>query len=96
MDGFGVETAELRAAASGIAAAIGAADDTNLEDVPGKGQAYGNGDVSGALSNFCTTWELAKQILQSRSASAGEALEGTANAYDALDQGATTTFAGGR
>ncbi|HEY7593279.1 MAG TPA: hypothetical protein VH969_09005 [Actinophytocola sp.] len=92
MDGYRVEPQELRTAANGIGDAIAKADDTNLEEVPGKGDAYGHGKVSSAVSNFCTTWELAKQILQQRSASAGEALEGAAGVYEEKERTGSSRF----
>lgn len=92
MDGYRVEPDQLRTAADGIGDAIAAADDTNLEEVPGKGDAYGDDKVSGAVTSFCTTWELAKQILQQRSASAGEALEGAAKVYEEQEDRGTARF----
>lgn len=92
VDGYQVEITELRAGAKEIASAIGQADHTKLESVSGKGAAYGDGAVAGAVSAFCTTWELAKQILQQRSASAGEALEGTATVYEQQEHRGAQTF----
>lgn len=95
MGGYDVEPGELRSAAGDIAKAIGAADDTNLEDVSGKEDSYGHGKVASAVANFCTTWELAKQILQQRSASAGETLNGAAGTYEKQEQHEHSTFGGG-
>lgn len=92
MDGYEVEIAQLRTGAKGIASAVGQADHTKLESVAGKGAAYGDGSVAGAVSAFCTTWELAKQILQQRSASAGEALEGVAAVYERQEHRGAQTF----
>lgn len=92
MDGYRVEPEQLRTASGGIGDAIAAADDTNLEDVPGKGEAYGHDSVSAAVKAFCTTWELAKQILQQRSASAGEALTGAAGVYEEQERRGEATF----
>lgn len=91
MDGYRVEPEQLRTAANGIGDAISAADDTNLEDV-GKGAAYGHDKVSAAVKSFCTTWELAKQILQQRSASAGEALVDDATVYERQEARGAATF----
>ncbi|MCT2583556.1 WXG100 family type VII secretion target [Actinophytocola gossypii] len=92
MDGYRVEPDQLRTAANDIGDAIGAADDTNLEDVPGDAGAYGHGKVADSLKAFCTTWELAKQILQQRSASAGEALVGCATVYEQQEENHSQTF----
>ncbi|MQA09835.1 MAG: hypothetical protein GEU98_15050 [Pseudonocardiaceae bacterium] len=94
MTGTHVETDELRSAAKSIADAMGTADDTNLEQVPKKGDTYGHDKVTTALTNFCTTWELAKKILQQRSASAGETLEGAAGTYDEREQQEKSKFQG--
>ncbi|MPZ85249.1 MAG: hypothetical protein GEV28_34625 [Actinophytocola sp.] len=92
MDGYRVEPEQLRTASGGIGDAIAAADDTNLEEVPGKGEAYGHDKVSAAVNAFCTTWELAKQILQQRSASAGEALNGAAGVYEQQEERGSARF----
>ncbi|RZS31244.1 hypothetical protein EV193_115123 [Herbihabitans rhizosphaerae] len=86
MDGYGVIPEQLNTAAGAISTAIGKADDTNLEDVSGKSDSYGHGKVAETIASFCTTWELAKKILQSRSANAGETLEGIARTYVETDQ----------
>jgi hypothetical protein len=92
MDGYRVEPEQLRSAANGIGDAIAAADDTNLEDVPGDAGSYGHDKVAESLKSFCTTWELAKQILQQRSASAGQALIGCATVYEEQEQRHSDTF----
>jgi hypothetical protein len=92
MDGYRVEPEQLRTAANGIADAIGAADDTNLEEVSGEAANYGHDKVAESLSAFCATWELAKQILQQRSASAGEALIGCATVYERQEDNTSDTF----
>jgi hypothetical protein len=92
MDGYRVEPEQLRTAAKGIGDAIGGADDTNLEEIPGKGAAYGHDKVSAAMKSFCTTWELAKQILQQRSASAGDALVDDAAVYERQELRGVSTF----
>jgi hypothetical protein len=92
MDGYRVEPGQLRSAASGIGDAIGAADDTNLESIPGKSAAYGHAKVNAAITQFCTTWELAKQILQQRSAQAGEALDADAGVYERQEATGRSTF----
>lgn len=92
MDGYRVEPAQLRTAADGIGDAIAAADDTNLEEISGKGDSYGHGKVAESVKAFCTTWELAKQILQQRSASAGEALVSSADVYEQQELRGVTTF----
>ncbi len=92
MDGFRVAPEQLRDAANGIDTAIGAADDTNLEDIPGRGEAYGHDKVSAALKSFCTTWELAKQLLQQRSAAAGSALVDDAGVYEQQEARGVATF----
>jgi len=92
MDGYRVEPEQLRTAATGIGDAIGAADDTNLEEIHGKGAAYGHDKVSAAVKSFGTTWELAKQILQQRSAGAGSALEDDARVYEEQEARGVSTF----
>jgi hypothetical protein len=92
MDGYHVEPEQLRTAANGIGDAIGAADDTNLEDIPGKSGAYGHAKLNAALTSFCTTWELAKQLLQERSAEAGEALVADAGVYERQEARGVATF----
>jgi len=92
MDGYRVEPEQLRTAATGIGDAIGAADDTNLEDIQGKGAAYGHDKVSAAVKSFGTTWELAKQILQKRSADAGTALDEDARVYEEQEARGVSTF----
>lgn len=92
MDGYRVEPEQLRTAAKGIGDAIGGADDTDLEAIPGKGAAYGHDKVSEAMKSFCTTWELAKQILQQRSASAGEVLVDDAVVYERQEASGASTF----
>lgn len=82
MNGYRVDPQTLRAAAGQIADAIGGADKLELEKIAEKGEVFGNDTVSGSLAAFCTTWELAKGILQQRSASAGEALDSAATAYE--------------
>lgn len=94
MDGYNVQPDDLRGAAGDIADAIAAADDTNLEKVSGEGKAYGHDKCANAAKSFGATWELAKQILQQRSASAGEALEGAAKAYESQEGDAKSTFDG--
>ncbi|HEV7651714.1 MAG TPA: hypothetical protein VGP26_26470 [Actinophytocola sp.] len=92
MDGYRVEPGQLRSAASGIGDAIGSADDTNLEQIPGKSAAYGHAKLNAAITQFCTTWELAKQILQQRSADAGEALTDDAGVYERQEAHGAATF----
>jgi hypothetical protein len=92
MDGYRVGPEQLRTAASGIGDAIGAADDTNLESIPGASAAYGHAKVNAALTSFCTTWELAKQILQQRSAAAGDALVDDAGVYEGQEAHGVATF----
>ncbi|RZS29602.1 hypothetical protein EV193_1195 [Herbihabitans rhizosphaerae] len=95
MDGYDVVIGELGTAAGKIGDTIALADGTNLEDTAGgNAQAFGDAGVHTALQSFGNTWELAKQILQSRSASAGQALLSTATSYRVLEQGNTTMFGG--
>ncbi|WP_020668923.1 hypothetical protein [Amycolatopsis nigrescens] len=81
MDGYHVDPEVLRTASGAIAKAIGKADKLELEKISEDASAFGDDSVSGALAGFCSTWELASGILQQRSASAGEALDGAADAY---------------
>lgn len=91
MDGYHVEPQQLRTASDGIGDAIGAADDTNLEDI-GKGADFGHDKVSKAVTSFGTTWELAKQLLQERSADAGQALVDDAGVYEQQEARGQATF----
>ena len=92
MDGYRVEPAQLRSAASGIGDAIEGADHTNLEQIPGKSAAFGHAKVNAGITQFCTTWELAKQILQQRRADAGQALVDDAGVYEQQEARGTATF----
>lgn len=91
MDGYNVEPQQLRTAADGIGDAIGAADNLKLEDV-GKGADFGHDKVSTAVKAFGTTWELAKQLLQERSAEAGQALVDDATVYEQAEARGQDTF----
>jgi hypothetical protein len=91
MDGYTVEPQQLRTAASGIGDVIGAADHTNLEDV-GKGADFGHDKVSSTVQAFGSTWELAKQVLQQRSAKAGQVLVADATVYEQAEARGQTTF----
>lgn len=86
MNGYRVEPDALRNASGKIADAIGSADDLAVEKVAENGSAFGNDAISTSLTDFCSTWELAKGILQQRSASAGEALDGAAKAYEEREE----------
>jgi hypothetical protein len=91
MDGYQVEPQQLRTAADGIGDTIAAADDMKLEDI-GKGADFGHDKVSTAVKSFGTTWELAKQLLQQRSAEAGQALVDDATVYEQAEARGQTTF----
>jgi hypothetical protein len=91
MDGYNVEPQQLRTAADGIGDAISVADDTNLEDI-GKGADFGHDKVATAVKSFGTTWELAKQLLQERSADAGQALVDDATIYEQQEARGQATF----
>jgi hypothetical protein len=91
MDGYQVEPQQLRTAADGIGDTIAAADDMKLEDI-GKGADFGHDKVATAVKSFGTTWELAKQLLQQRSAEAGQALMDDATVYEQAEARGQTTF----
>jgi hypothetical protein len=91
MDGYQVEPQQLRTAANGIGDTIAAADDMKLEDI-GKGADFGHAKLATAVKSFGTTWELAKQLLQERSAEAGQALMDDATVYEQAEARGQTTF----
>jgi hypothetical protein len=91
MDGYQVEPQQLRTAADAIGDTIAAADDMKLEDI-GKGADFGHAKMSTAVTSFGTTWELAKQLLQQRSADAGQALMDDATVYEQAEARGQTTF----
>jgi hypothetical protein len=92
MDGYHVEPQQLRTAADGIGDAIDKADHMDLQSVAGNGAAYGHGKVSSSVASFGTTWELAKQILQQRSADDGQALLDDAGIYEQNEARGQTRF----
>ena len=92
MDGFRVDPQQLRTAARGIGDATSPVDQARFEDLPGKSDAYGHEKVYAAVNSFCTTWELAKQLLQQRCADAGGALDSSAGVYEAQEARGTATF----
>ncbi|GAA1236727.1 hypothetical protein GCM10009676_21250 [Prauserella halophila] len=86
MSGYDVAPGELRGAAGSIDAAVGKADELKLEDIVGDKQAFGDDAVATALTEFCTTWQLAAGVLQDSGRQAGQSLDGAATGYEQADE----------
>jgi hypothetical protein len=79
--GFEVEPEALTGASAEISKVAASAAGIQVENITGAGESYGHEGVFGAVSRFCTTWQLATQLLQQRAMSAGAALDGAAATY---------------
>ncbi|MCP2252027.1 Excreted virulence factor EspC, type VII ESX diderm [Prauserella aidingensis] len=86
MSGYDVDPEELRSAARSIDTAVGKADDVKLEGLVGSKEAFGHGGVATALTEFCTTWQLATGLLQESGRGAGQSLDGAAGTYEQADE----------
>ncbi|MBB3663499.1 MULTISPECIES: WXG100 family type VII secretion target [Prauserella salsuginis group] len=86
MSGYDVDPEELRGAARSIDTAVGKADDLKLEDIVGDKKAFGDDAVATALTEFCTTWQLAAGVLQDSAREAGQSLDGAATGYEQADE----------
>lgn len=84
--GYDVDPENLRGGARSIGAAVGKADGFKLDDVAGDKQAFGDDAVATALTEFCTTWQLAAGVLQESSRGAGQSLDGAATSYELADK----------
>jgi hypothetical protein len=92
--GFDVDPDTLRTASGQISRAVSGASEIQLESVTGSGESYGHPGVFEALSGFCSTWQLATQLLHQRATSAGQALTGAAAAYTTRDHRSHTALPG--
>lgn len=90
--GHGVDLERLTEASQAIIGCIPQRERTDLESISGDGEWYGHGDVFGAFSRFCTTWQLATEVLSARAASAASALAGVAQGYAADDADANRSM----
>lgn len=84
--GYEVDPENLRSGARSIDTAVGKADGFKLDDVAGDKQAFGDDAVATALTEFCTTWQLAAGVLRDSSREAGQSLDGAATSYEGADE----------
>lgn len=81
--GYRVDPLELTAAAGDIEAVASTAEGVQLSF---SGAAcYGEGGVHDAVVRFCTTWQMALDMLTARMRSASKALDASAHHYYARD-----------
>lgn len=81
-DGYETDPSALRAASRQIAESTGPAQGIDLPGVRGSQEQYGHGDLYGALSGFCATWQTAIGHLGQRAHAAGEQLDTVAQRYE--------------
>lgn len=93
-NGHGVDLERLTAASQEIIGCVPQAQRTDLESIIGDSEWYGHSDVYEAFGQFCTTWQVATQVLSARVISAGNALHGVAQTYAADDEAANRSMTG--
>lgn len=84
-----VDPAQLTDASGKITGAVSGAGDMKLEDIASGGaETFGHDGVFTAISGFCSTWQLAVQILQQRATSAAGLLGDAAKSFGEQDANA--------
>lgn len=84
-DGFEVDPQVLSEAANEIGRCVRPAQGTDLNAIPGGVATCGHPAVSEALAHFCTTWQLATQLLVARAESRQRGLVEQAGDYTRTD-----------
>lgn len=84
-DGFEVDPQVLNEAADEIGRCVQPARRTDLDAVPRGAATCGHPGVSEALAHFCTTWQLATQLLVARADSKQRGLTEQAGDYTRTD-----------
>lgn len=88
LDGFEVDPTALSTAAGEITRCMAPARSIDLEVLPGGPETCGHPAASEALAHFCTTWQLATQLLVARADSKAQGLIEQAAEYLRTDTAA--------
>jgi hypothetical protein len=84
--GFHVDVSKITEAAKGIADSMGDQEHFALMKLPGPPGQYGDGDLHGALSDYCDRWSDGLNILIKDAKAISDSLCHVSRAYQAADQ----------
>jgi len=86
--GFHVDIDALERASDGIIRTVDEQKRSQLEDVGGGAEVYGDEGLHGALTNFCDRWSDGLDLLTEDARTVGDILGRAAKAYRAVDSAA--------
>ena len=79
--GFEVDLTSLARAAEGVNGVISDMQDNKVSDIGGPGADYGDEDLAGVMSGFCSRWEIGVENLTKDASEVASRLTKSAEAY---------------
>ena len=93
-DGFRVDLAALRRAASGVRDTMDEMATHQVSDLDPPTSALGHDRLGGTLENFCTRWQLGVENLTKDMGVLVDGLDNCVQAYDSTDEGIAAGYDG--